>query len=113
MACFPEDENPVLDQEISEPSSLTDIIIFHSLKKFQLDQIMLTIRLLLNLKCISVEKFSLSVWYTKFLSSVLQKSTDHFKCKGVDLQNLREDVIRMNLQYCKETVGKVVEETCE
>lgn len=106
MACFV-DVNAGLEQEITEPSRCTDIFIFHSLKKLQLDQVMLTVRTLSNLKCISVAKTSLSAWCTCFISNVLQKPEDYFKCRAEDLQNLREDVIKMTLQYCNnESNGK-------
>lgn len=100
MACFPDDKNAGLEQEIIEPCQLTDIFIFHSLKILQLDQIELNLRTLSNLKCVSFEKNSLSDWSIRFISNVLQNSNDYFKCKAEDLQNLREDVIKTSLQYC-------------
>lgn len=100
MACFFDDENADLEQEITEPCQLTDVLIFHSLKKLQWDEIMPTVRYLSNLKCIAVKKTSFSIWSTHFISSILQESSDYFKCQEDDLKKLREDVIQMNLQFC-------------
>jgi hypothetical protein len=100
MSCFLDDQNADLEKEITEPSRLTDVFIFHSLKKLQWDQIMPTVRLLSNLKCISVVKTSFSIWSTHFISSVLQEKSDYFKCQPDDLKKLRDDVIQMNLQFC-------------